>query len=282
MKHAAFLTLAVVLAAACHAQTKIEQTQPDAKVAEKAVPAPPNPAAKMLSARLASVDFEETPFDKVVEDLARMTNTNIVVFWNRLREEDIDRTTPVTLKVRNLPFDRVLKLVLDQIRSEDGLVFSADQDLIMISTAKDFKGKMAVRVYDVRWIIQPTPYPRRSGDDGGGDPNKPPDIVSAGSMPPQLVYDREATLKRPLLNRFMKQDEEDRQQGYDKLQRDPERLMLDLVNLITAAVEPTSWDINGGRGTVVPYRGNLIINNSLLVHSKLGEAIGDSTPMTAE
>jgi hypothetical protein len=117
-------------------------------------------------------------------------------------------------------------------------------------------------------------------DDGGcglGISSETPS--AANSEPWTFLYDREATIKRPLLNKWMEIDEESRQQAYDKLQSDPERLMLDLVDLVTGSIEPDSWNINGGRGSIIPNRGRLIVYNSMLVHVKLGEALGDSASL---
>ena len=35
-------------------------------------------------------------------------------------------------------------------------------------------------------------------------------------------------------------------------------------------VEPDSWNVNGGTGSITPLRGQIIVRNSILVHQLLG------------
>ncbi|MCP4247416.1 MAG: hypothetical protein GY778_10250 [bacterium] len=46
--------------------------------------------------------------------------------------------------------------------------------------------------------------------------------------------------------------------------------MDDLIALIESTVEPDTWLINGGRGTIAPFQKLLVIRNSIEVHEKIG------------
>ena len=45
--------------------------------------------------------------------------------------------------------------------------------------------------------------------------------------------------------------------------------MAELIEAITGTIEPESWDVNGGPGTIRAFEGRLIVKNSPLVHQKL-------------
>ena len=52
-----------------------------------------------------------------------------------------------------------------------------------------------------------------------------------------------------------------------------ERKLRELMNLITTTLEPESWAVNGGSGTIIPFRDRLVVRNSPLVHQQLGGPI---------
>lgn len=242
----------------------------------KAAVSPPNSAVKMLSARLERVEFEDTPLSEAFKELARMTDTNIVVFWGRLQDEDIQRDTPISFSVRDMPLGRVLWLILHQASRNTELAYSADDDLILISTKEDLGSKMVARVYNVEKLIQTRPCFKLLGDsfEGFGLSLLPMDEINESETP-----------DRSLLGNRRNGHREDRgddggirpQGTYDAKQKDPERIMLDLIDVITNAIEPESWAVNGGMGTITPFRGKLIIRNSLLVHQQIGGALAAPT-----
>lgn len=43
-----------------------------------------------------------------------------------------------------------------------------------------------------------------------------------------------------------------------------------LIDLIEQAVEPESWQKNGGTGTIFAFQRMLVIRNTILVHQRLG------------
>ena len=48
------------------------------------------------------------------------------------------------------------------------------------------------------------------------------------------------------------------------------QMAQELMNLITSHVEPKSWAVNGGKGTIAFFRGKLVIRNNLIVHELIG------------
>ena len=40
--------------------------------------------------------------------------------------------------------------------------------------------------------------------------------------------------------------------------------------MITTAVEPDSWLVNGGLGSISPWNGMLVVRNTPLVHQQIG------------
>lgn len=243
----------------------------------------PRNAVLILSERIPEIRFDDTPLDQAIESLAGLARTNIVVQWRRLEEYGIKRDTPITLNIRNLRLSQVLWLIMNQSPlSEAKLAYRADSDMILLSTDDDLGQEMLVRVYDVQELLQsrlarptflaskqreivetvvPTvgagavgvrPVTRNYGSgvevigqDDGGDTRDPLDEGGGGGATGEEDNARELRLQR-------------------------------LVTVITNTVEPDEWTANGGRCSIVPWRGNLVVRATPKVHQALGGAIQDS------
>lgn len=243
---------------------------------------PRNPVA-VLAERLPEIRFDDTPLEQVIESLGGFAKTNIVVQWKRLEEYGIKRDTPITLNVRNLRLSQVLWLIMNQAPlSEAKLAYRADTDMILLSTDDDLGQEMLVRVYDVQELLQsrlsrPTFLAARQrqivetvvptvgagavgvrpvtrtyesgvgiiGQDDGGDTSDPQDQGGGGG-------------------------------GAGEQDNARELRMQQLLNVITTTVEPDEWTANGGRCSILPWRGNLVVRATPKVHQALGGAIQDA------
>lgn len=137
--------------------------------ARPATPAPPAEAAEpgealpedvdqallaTLDQKVAEVNFDGAGLADVIDFFRDVTGgTNIVVEWGSLEAAGVDRNAPVTLRVKNVKFGRVLDLVLSSAgRGSVPLGYTIDGNLIRISTAEHLDSITDVRVYDVRDI----------------------------------------------------------------------------------------------------------------------------------
>lgn len=235
-------------------------------------------AAAKLSWRFREIRFEDMPLGEVLDNIARVFDVNIVVRWNRLAAVGIERDAGVSLSARNMRLSQVLWLVLNQL---DGasvkLAYRADRDMILISTADDLGGSMVVKVYDIEDLVanriaRPTFSAERLHTAVTGV--QP--VVAAGAVG-----------VRPLTQDFgtgiyLNSDDV----GSDSPVNDEEAVapgettkeqrIQQLINVITTTIEPDSWAVNGGRGSIIGFRGRLVVRNSPFVHQQLGGALTDA------
>ena len=127
-----------------------------AKAVKKPAAAEAGKPADLLAKKLKKVEFSGVPLEEVVEYLRDMTGVNIVVKWKALEAAGIKKATPVDLKVKDVPVEKVLRLVLDSVgRERDHLDYDyeLEDNIVTISTAEDLSWRTVARVYDVRELI---------------------------------------------------------------------------------------------------------------------------------
>ncbi len=242
----------------------------------------PRNAVMILSERIPEIRFDDTPLDQAIESLAGLARTNIVVQWRRLEEYGIKRDTPITLNIRNLRLSQVLWLIMNQSPlSEAKLAYRADADMILLSTDDDLGQEMLVRVYDVQELLQsrlsrPTFLASKQREIvetvvptvGAGAVGVRPVTRNYGSGVGVIGQDDGGDTRDP-------QDEGGGgATGEDDNTR--ELRLQQLVTVITNTVEPDEWTANGGRCSIVPWRGNLVVRATPKVHQALGGAIQDA------
>ncbi|HTL30544.1 MAG TPA: M56 family metallopeptidase, partial [Tepidisphaeraceae bacterium] len=92
----------------------------------------------LLDKQLPEVNFEAIAFGDVIDFLRDITVTNIFVNWRSLEAAGIDKNAPVTIRLQNVAFGKVLDLVLESVGGGDNakLAWTADQGVISISVAQ--------------------------------------------------------------------------------------------------------------------------------------------------
>ncbi len=228
-------------------------------------------ADQVLDLRLPDVDLDEATLEDAIAQLGQFANTNIVVIWNRLHALGIDRDQPITLSVKNLRLQQVLWLILDQASSQDvRLACRIEPNLIVISSADDLGREMIVRTYDIEDLLAsrlryPTLQIGRTHDYVAGTNA----TVAEGAVAVTPVIGRISS-GAELVGEDVLGDTYDRQGG-EVDERD--RYIRELLALVVTTIEPDSWAQNGGPGSVVEFKGMLVIRNSPFVHQLIGGAL---------
>lgn len=233
--------------------------KPKADRRDEVLPKPKRDVKQILSSRVPKVHFEHVPLEDVMEWVQEYTGVMVYVRYAVLEEHGIDRQTPITVKARDAKLAQILWVIMNEAAGSSGvtLAYEASADLFVFSTHADLSSKLVSRIYDVKDIIADVPYfwlegagmpvPTAEGSEGivkRTRVRRPPPVQSlggevfSGSQPPP----REITSEDEGLHEFME--------------------------FILNTVEPEIWEVNGmgGKGTVFPYKGKLIIRNSLHVH----------------
>lgn len=237
-----------------------QPARPQAARAERQRARRPLTPTLLLRLPVASVAFDGEPLSAVLDQLADSAGVNFYVRWSALETLGVERDTPVSLNVSNVTFATVLRLVLQEAAGPDArLAFRADRHLLEISSQEDLAREMPVRVYDVRDLLMKIPIqvgfasarehqiPISNGRNGLVS-----EVIRSGSRVSTSDYGQQNAR------------EDDREND------EADETMQDLINLITTTVEPDSWSVNGGPATIEPWRGRLVVRNSIAVHQQLG------------
>ncbi len=225
----------------------------------------PNAARDLLAKPIDSVDWQETPFEEVVEWLRTESNdqVNIIPRWTSLENEGVDGESPITLKLRDTSVAEILIEVIDQL-SDDGLVrFRAVGRNLRISTAADFSKKLERRIYQMTDLTFNVP------DFGRNAPQVDLEAASraSGGGGGQSVFSGSSSSSTEDLE-VEDQDTEDQ--------------INDLITIIASTIEPQSWGpisglqgpaipgTGGGRGFIQAYNNRvLIVYNTIEVHEQI-------------
>lgn len=213
-----------------------------------------NRAVQAMKIVVENAEFEEMPFEDFVEWLERLTQANVVVRWKVLEAAGIEKDRPLTLKQKNIPLGRLLPMAFDNLTHDlEGVEIAAKAsgNVLLITTRADLNSKLVTRSYDIESlrIVVPDFKGRQANLDnvGQGGPGRPRGGILQGGGVTQDGRSADAETQK-------------------------------LIDVITSMIDPPSWKVNGGKGTITEFKGNLIIRNSEEVHDALEAMLGGRAP----
>lgn len=262
MKAIIGLSLSLALTGAALAQTNGNQAALPLRGVAKST-------LQILNQRHPDINFQEAPLDQVVSFLTDITKLNVVVRWQQLEANSVPRDKPITLSLKNIRLSQILHEVMNQAGGSDvKLAYRASGNLLVLSTAEDLGKELLTKVYDVTDLLTRVPNFIRAphidlssqqsggGQGGGGGQN----IFQGGGGGGGGGSGNEDS------------DEPTQTQNTGGTgQVDPRTQRL--IDLITQTVEPESWSVNEGKGTINAFNRQLVVRNNILVHQALGGAI---------
>lgn len=96
------------------------------------------------------VQFDEVPFGEVVGFLRDFAKLNITVNWRALEAAGIDRQAPVTLSLRDVPFEQVLRQILRDVGGGAvRLHYLVEGNVLSITTEEETASVVKTVFYDV-------------------------------------------------------------------------------------------------------------------------------------
>jgi hypothetical protein len=219
-------------------------------------------AVMLLSKRVESVEWEDTPFEEVITWLKAEGGeaVNIVPRWVPLGVESIDRDTLVTLQLNNTTVGRVLSELLETLSEDGELRFRAWGNTLRISTRADFERKRLIRVYDATDIMLRIP------DFGRGAPVI--DLQNAGGQggggSGQSVFSGSS-------------GGQEEQTGGEQAEQELKERLEELATMIRDVIAPGTWSQagstggqGGGQNVIRVFNRSLIVNAPIEVHEKIG------------
>lgn len=281
MRQAALLLGLVYLAASAGAQTPdrkpaAEPATPAAGAAGRAgaavAPAVSRPAgANLLRVRFPSVDLSDVTLRETFEWLAKVTQTNVVVRWDMLAEAGVEDDATVSIRARNLRLGQILWMVLNQVAPDgERLAYRISRDMILISSEDDLRQEMITRVYDVTDIAS---VELATPQFAAGRNHDIPQITGVGVAPGAVGAEVNVVRVFSGVHARSSNPTGVNDEDYDAGDGGFAERMQQLADVITATVEPETWDVNGGNGTIRIHRGLLVVRNSPFVHQLIGGPI---------
>lgn len=207
---------------------------------------------RMLETIQPEINFEEQPFDQVVDFLTDLNQANIAVDWQDLQNSGIDRDKPVSLRLRDVSLRTVLNEVLTQIGGDVPVSFAAGNGLLRIATKEKLDRNKFILVYDIRDLIVDIPHFARAPQlDLGGVSDGASDGGGSGNN----IFGSRGTANLA--------DEPGRDRGRNG------EIVEEIIDIVRQTVEPDSWrGTGGGEGALRELNGQLIVYNTSEAHQQ--------------
>lgn len=228
---------------------------------------------RLLNREAPAVSFDQETFEDVLDWFRAQGLKNIVVHWQKIEDAgDIDRSTPVELRVSEMTLGELLDLALSTVSDSASmpggrLSYRIVNGLIRISTRAAFADEIVVRTYDIEYLLQALIFyddgptvsvsgaanggrgGRGGGGRGSGGSSRGPSgggqggdggIFEGGGGGALIDF-----------------------QGIREEQ-------IEKLLAVILSINPSSWFGNSGFGTVSEFRGKLIIAQTIEMHEIIG------------
>ncbi|MFQ5806591.1 MAG: hypothetical protein ACE5I3_09090 [Phycisphaerae bacterium] len=209
---------------------------------------------RMLESNQAEINFEELPFDQLIDFLTDLNQMNITVDWEDLENSGIDRDKPVSIRLKDVSLRTVLREVLTQVGGDVPLNFSVGEGLLRIATKAKLDRNKYVLVYDIRDLIVSIPrFANATLFDLSGE-------GPAGGDTWNIAGDR---------NSLFGSQGSGNPGETDRNGRPNQEIVENILDVVRQMVEPDSWrETGGGDGALRELNGQLIVYNTSEAHQQ--------------
>ena len=107
---------------------------------------------RQLRTPLSHVRFNRIPLNVALRYISKKTQVPIFVDWKRLELLEIERDTPISLTLKNVPAHVVLSLVLRQASPYETPGMTVKRNYLHITTKAEENRHRIIRLYNVRRI----------------------------------------------------------------------------------------------------------------------------------
>lgn len=232
------------------------------------------------------LSFVDRPLSEVMDYLSKLAAVNIYLDEQGLNQEGIDPSTPVTIEVRQpIMLKSALNLILEPLH----LSYVIKDEVLKITSEQLRDGEVYFETYSVADLVVPIPnfvpgdsglaaaYHKAMSNVGFGGPGglaAPPVAVMASKNGSRSS----AAINPGLLAQVSASGQPVTGMGNMPTGFGPGGLgggsqadFDSLIDLITATIEPTSWDDVGGPGSIAPFETNLsiVVSQTQQVHEQI-------------
>lgn len=204
--------------------------------------------------RIGSAEFQDDTLGGALEYLAKLGGFQVYVDPQGLEEGGVAPDTPVTLALRDVPIEMLLRRTLMPL----DLTYTFDHGVVVITTPGEERANPKIRVYRVDDLVRPAERLTLPGVaavwNGNLDTADCVRLCQRGpGGPPGGLGRRPGITREP-------SDSPD---------------MEALINLITRVVEPQLWESVGGSGVIAEYRGALVVTQPTRIQMKIEKLLGE-------
>jgi type II secretory pathway component GspD/PulD (secretin) len=234
-----------------------------------------------------NMNFKDTPLKTVVDDLHNVHGINIVLDIAALGQENVNTDHPVTLLVEQLSLKSALNILLRQVK----LTWVIRDDVLMITTESESRGKLTQVTYAVADLVIPVENYTATGQDlaaqisnnnAGSQPGSPQASPITGRFPLGNGTPTGTPSSSPgspgssgsanPLNGFATTGGQT--MAVQKTQRN-DTMHEALIKLITNTIANKSWADQGGPGTIdyFPLTMALVVNQTVDIQEQIAELL---------
>lgn len=132
-------------------------------------------ALDILENTRISVDYENTGFRDVINDLRDQLNINIIVYWPELKWAGFSPDDNISIRLNKVPAEQVVAAVVAYLASGSSyqLGYQVDRNVLEIRLLENISQRQEVKVYYVADLLsRPSRYDdsyfNNNGENGGG------------------------------------------------------------------------------------------------------------------
>jgi general secretion pathway protein D len=212
-----------------------------------------------------SLHFHDVALTEVIRHIATVHGINIAMKTRAIETEGLTASQPVSIDVDGITLSSALNLLLDQA---GGLVYSIENETLMITNRLEQETKLELRTYNVADLV--IPVGNNNGIPGnatsptsGGAPRLNSGVTGNGLY---QVHD-ELSIG---INRDGRSNSSSNTSaaanGAD---------FSGLIELLTTTIEPGTWDVDGGSGTIGTNENtlSLVIRQTSATHEQVADLL---------
>ena len=204
--------------------------------------------ATAVRMRVPAVEFKSVPVADVFDFMRDVAGLNLYVNWPALEAAGVDRSTPISIRLRNIQLARVLDITLGQLSAgRSPIAWYVSDNIIHITTRELADRDLITLIYPVGDLIVKVPdfegpTFQLGGGNGGSGTGGGGSVFNGGD------------------NGNPSGDAGDSQQVRGEK----------LVQVIMMLVSPEVWVENGGYSSIRYFNGTLIVTAPRSVQAQIG------------
>jgi len=204
---------------------------------------------------IENIRLERATAKQAFEWWSQITGIPLVISWESMENDGIDREAPVTLKLKRAPAEIVLKLIMQMTSQDVSLIHEITPWYVQVMTKFQANRKTVRRTYDINDLITQIPsftsapsFDLSSALEGGGE-------TSGGGT-----------------TNIFGGTNEDSDEGTTRRERGEA-----IADIIRETIEPDIWIANGGLHSSITYfNGMLIVKAPMYVQRQIGPSYGQT------